>query len=61
MSEDTPPGRGAISFKTALALYAVLLIGGMCLTHGNARIVVGLIIVLLAVKSWVVYQRDRLE
>ena len=61
MSEQIPPARGAISFKTAIILYAVLLIGAMFVTHGNARIVVGLIVVLLAVKSWVIYQRNRLE
>jgi hypothetical protein len=61
MSEGTPPPRGVIGLRTALLMYAVLLAGVMFVTHGNARIVAALIIVLLAVKSWVSYQRDRLQ
>jgi hypothetical protein len=61
MSEKLPPARGAIGLKTALILYALLLLGGVLVTHGSARIVVVLIILLLAVKSWVSYKRDRLD
>lgn len=61
MNEDQPQKRGAISLRTALVLYALLLAGSMFVTHGSARIVVALVILLLAVKSWVIYQRDRLE
>jgi hypothetical protein len=60
LDEKTPPPRGVISLKAALFLYALLLAGAMFVTHGNARIVVALIIILLAVKSWVAYRRDRL-
>ena len=61
MSAEPPTKRGVISLRMALVLYALLLAGSMFVTHGSARIVVALVILLLAVKSWVIYQRDRLE
>lgn len=44
-----------------MILYAALFAVAAYFTHGNARIVIGLIIFLLAVKTWTVHKRNHLE
>lgn len=56
-----PQRRGVIGFATALLLYCGLIVGAIFLLKGDARMILILIIVLLAVKTWVDWQRRRLE
>lgn len=58
---DQPQRRGVIGFATALGLYCALIAGAVFVLKGNARIVLILIIILLAVKTWVDWQRRKLE
>lgn len=56
-----PPSDSVISLRTALLLYAVLVILAFLTVHGNARILTLLIVGALAVKSLIHYYRDRME
>lgn len=56
-----PQRQGMIGFGTALALYAVLIAGAVVLLKGNARIILVLVVILLAVKTWVHRRRQDLD
>lgn len=58
---NAPQRRGIIGFRTALALYAALIMGAIFALKGSARIILILIVILLAVKTWVDWQRRKLE
>lgn len=55
------PGRSLISLRTALLLYALLVVLSFATLKGNARILSLLIIGALVVKSIVHYYRERME
>lgn len=55
------PGRSAISFRTALLLYAVLVLVSLATLKGNVRLLALVIIGGLLAKSIVHYYRERLE
>lgn len=60
MSEQQPR-QGAISLRTALALYVLLFAGAAVSLRGKYRIVMLLIIALLAAKALLVHLRGRIR
>ena len=56
-----PRGESVIGLRTALALYAVLVMLSFLTVKGNARILTLLIVGGLAAKSLIHYFRDRME
>ncbi len=56
-----PPGESVISLRTALLLYAVLIIVALTTLKGVARTLTLLIVGALVAKSLIHYYRDRME
>jgi hypothetical protein len=55
------PSRSVIGLRTALILYALLLVFAFATLKGTALAIAVLIVVLLAVKSFVHHLRRRME
>ena len=55
------PSRSVIGLRTALILYALLLVFAFATLKGTALAIAVLIVVLLAVKSFVHHLRKRME
>ncbi|MBV9081377.1 MAG: hypothetical protein JOZ62_01775 [Acidobacteriaceae bacterium] len=60
MSPDEP-SRTVIGLKTALALYAVLVAASFLTLRGTARYLCLVIVIALAIKSYLHYLRSRTE
>lgn len=55
------PSRGVIGLRTALILYALLILAAIATLKGTALAVAVLIVLALAAKSYVHHVRDRIE
>ncbi len=56
-----PDSRGLIGLRTAILIYALLAVFAALTLKGNARLIVLLVVVLLALKTYVHHIRRRLE
>lgn len=58
-SEGVP--RPAVSFRTAMLVYAALVIFCLATLHGTPLFIALLIVCAIALKTWVARARDRLQ
>lgn len=60
-SEPTEAPHPAVSFRTAMLVYAGLVVFCIATLHGSALFIALLIVFAIALKTWIARVRDRLE